>query len=250
MVFCCLFEVLEQSVRLKHNSGELGSDLGVIPRFSESERCDLDWGLETEFGGDLLDCGLQGILIYSGLEVFHVDVFIIKFFFSFVSELLEGFAVDNVLERDSAVILGSGLGLLSLSTGLKPNEADRSFVDGVDLDVDADETEILEVLLDLQSDLIDFFIEEFIIIEDFVGELHCLIVPEEQTLILDLIPGESIPAEGYDSFSFQFVNLFFIDLLDEGVSFSIFFELDIQELSLFRKVRVFIKFGVEDGSES
>lgn len=142
------------------------------------------------------------------------------------------------------------MGLLSLSTGLKPNEADGSFVDGVDLDVDADETEILEVLLDLQSDLIDFFIEEFIIIEDFVGELHCLIVPEEQTLILDLIPGESIPAEGYDSFSFQFVNLFFIDLLDEGVSFSIFFELDIQELSLFRKVRVFIKFGVEDGSES
>lgn len=58
MVFCCLFKVMELSVRLKHNSGELGSDLGVIPRFSESERCDLDWGLETEFGGDLLDCGL------------------------------------------------------------------------------------------------------------------------------------------------------------------------------------------------
>lgn len=50
--------MLEHSVRLKHNSGELGSDLWVVPRFPESERCYLDWGLDINLGGDLLDCGL------------------------------------------------------------------------------------------------------------------------------------------------------------------------------------------------
>lgn len=140
--------------------------------------------------------------------------------------MFEGFAVDDVLERNSTVILGSRLGLFSLSAGLKPNEANRGFEDGVDLDVEGDEIEILKVLLDFLSDLLNFFFKKFIILEDFVREFFHFIVPEEQALILDLVPGNSIPVEGLDSFSLQLINFFFIDLLDEGVGFSIFFELD------------------------
>lgn len=140
--------------------------------------------------------------------------------------MFEGFAVDDVLERNSIVILGSRLGLFSLSAGLKPNEANRGFEDGVDLDVEGDEIEILKVLLDFLSDLLNFFFKKFIILEDFVREFFRFIVPEEQALILDLVPGNSIPVEGLDSFSLQLINFFFINLLDEGVGFSIFFELD------------------------
>lgn len=140
--------------------------------------------------------------------------------------MFEGFAVDDVLERNSIVILGSRLGLFSLSAGLKPNEANRGLEDGVDLDVEGDEIEILKVLLDFLSDLLNFFFKKFIILEDFVRKFLRFIVPEEQALILDLVPGNSIPVEGLDSFSLQLINFFFINLLDEGVGFSIFFELD------------------------
>lgn len=140
--------------------------------------------------------------------------------------MFEGFAVDDVLERNSIVILGSRLGLFSLSAGLKPNEANRGFEDGVDLDVEGDEIEILKILLDFLCDLLNFFFKKFIILEDFVREFFRFIVPEEQALILDLVPGNSIPVEGLDSFSLQLINFFLIDLLDEGVGFSIFFELD------------------------
>lgn len=140
--------------------------------------------------------------------------------------MFEGFAVDDVLERNSIVILGSRLGLFSLSAGLKPNEANRGFEDGVDLDVEGDEIEILKILLDFLCDLLNFFFKKFIILEDFVREFFRFIVPEEQALILDLVPGNSIPVEGLDSFSLQLINFFFINLLDEGVGFSIFFELD------------------------
>lgn len=161
-------EVLELSARFEDNGSELGRDSWVIFGLLESDRAHLDWGLRVGFSGDLLDGGNQLLLSDGRFEVLNVNVLIIQFLLSLISELGEGLAVDDEFEWVGGIILDDSLGSFSIGVAFEADETDWLFKVGVDLDVDADDVEILVIFLDLFCDFVGLLFEGLIILKEFI----------------------------------------------------------------------------------